>query len=162
MARLRRRRAPARRGGGLVVRSQRTVPIRCVNRTTSLLIWWADSPDAWEPSVRIRPLGADLALGDLEPLALGAQIGRIGLGDRAHDGLEQFERDLRLAGAAQQQGLAAARLLTGTDLDRRRIGRLGLVEAAGRLQAAGIEQLHLRHLEAAVGLAHAVERRDTV
>src|SRR5882672_1845142 len=31
-------------------------PIRCVNRTTSILIWWADSPDAWESSVRIRPL----------------------------------------------------------------------------------------------------------
>src|SRR5882724_7971150 len=44
------------RGRQLVVRSQRMVPIRCVNRTTSLLIWWADSPDAWEPSVRIRPL----------------------------------------------------------------------------------------------------------
>src|SRR5882724_13108444 len=41
----------------LVVRfTQRMVPIPCVNRTTSLLIWWADSPDVWEPSVRIRPL----------------------------------------------------------------------------------------------------------
>ena len=25
-------------------------------RTTSLLIWWAESPDGWKPSVRIRPL----------------------------------------------------------------------------------------------------------
>src|SRR5262247_2037462 len=24
------------------------VSIRCVNRTTSMLIWWADSPDAWK------------------------------------------------------------------------------------------------------------------
>jgi len=48
--------------GRLVVRSQRMVPIRCVNRTTCILIWWADSPDAWESSVRIRPLAAS-ALG---------------------------------------------------------------------------------------------------
>jgi hypothetical protein len=33
------------------------LPIRWRNRTTNLLIWWSDSPDAWEASVRIRPLG---------------------------------------------------------------------------------------------------------
>jgi len=40
-----------------VVRCQRMLPIRWLNRTTNLLIWWSDSPDAWEANVRIRPLG---------------------------------------------------------------------------------------------------------
>ncbi len=40
----------------LVVRCQRMVPIHWLNRTTNLLIWWADSRNAWEPSVSIGPL----------------------------------------------------------------------------------------------------------
>ena len=31
-------------------------PIRWLNRPTNDLIWWADSPNAWVGSVRIRPL----------------------------------------------------------------------------------------------------------
>jgi hypothetical protein len=41
----------------LVVRCQRMIPIRWRNRTTNLLIW-ADSRDAWEPSVSIGPLAS--------------------------------------------------------------------------------------------------------
>jgi len=33
------------------------IPIRQLNRTTNGLIWWADSPNAWEPSVWIGPPG---------------------------------------------------------------------------------------------------------
>ncbi|MGH6990699.1 MAG: hypothetical protein ACREE3_12455, partial [Stellaceae bacterium] len=33
------------------------IPIRWMNRTTNDLIWWADSRNAWEPSVSIGPQG---------------------------------------------------------------------------------------------------------
>jgi len=44
------------------------------------LIWWADSPDAWEPSVRIRPLGKDArqrlnpGFAAVGPIKIGSQF----------------------------------------------------------------------------------------
>src|SRR5882724_13438349 len=92
----------------LVVRSQRMVPIRCVNRTTGLLIWWADSPDAWEPSVRIRPLEAAQFRLDLRaPQVFDDGLGPGGVAERA--GI--FARDLRQA----QDGRGLHVLVVGND-----------------------------------------------
>src|SRR5882724_13268970 len=59
------------------------VPIRCVNRTTSLLIWWADSPDAWEASVRIRPLARSACMPEFQA--------------RYFDGLRAVAHDVRVS-----------------------------------------------------------------
>ena len=53
-----RRRRPSADRRPLVVRCQRMIPIRWLNRTTNDLIWWANSRNAREPSVSIGPLVA--------------------------------------------------------------------------------------------------------
>ena len=97
----------------LVVRSQRMVPIRCVNRTTSLLIWWADSPDAWESSVRIRPLGATRGR---TPLAIGLFINVSGNED---DVAPHIPRSRRGAWAQNRQHSRKSRTRSGPCRPRR-------------------------------------------
>src|SRR5262245_18577612 len=150
-----------------VVRSQRMVPIRCVNRTTSLLIWWADSPDAREPSVGIRPLGGQTVeiveqggdasavglLHDLAGTAGGAQqveaadallhARQRGRGHRElADAESEQERGIaRIAGdlAADADGDAGPQRRLGGELDQPQHRRMERVVEMGDLLVAAVD-----------------------